>query len=158
MKNREVYYYDVKRKDEDSSFFFTTTDGIGRYLNTVLTYWGYKVEFNNSNQSDSCYITSDIGFIEMYNPLKIRVSNHSIQKNETVVDYDVYAGFLRTSAISYVDLIYDLAFQLDQKVPRRIMALRPGSIYYRQYKIELQRRAAIVRTKGYWPKSQRFYV
>jgi len=158
MKSNESYYYDVKRKDEDSSFFFTTTDGISRYINKVLSYWGYKVYFNNSEQSDSCYIKSDIGFIETHNPLKIRVSNHSIQNNNTVVDYDVYAGFLRPSAINYVELILNLAAMLGQRAPERVNVLRPGSDAYRQYIIELQKRAAIARTKGYWPKSQRFYV
>jgi len=158
MKSNEVYYYDVKRKDKDSSFFYTTTDGIGRYLNTVLKHWGYKVHFHNSEKSDSCYIKSDIGLMKTHNLIDIRVSNHPIWNNDGIVDYDIYAGYLRPSAISYVDLILNLAALLGQRAPERINVLKPGSDAYRQYKIELQRRAAIARTKGYWPKSQRFYV
>ena len=158
MKSNEICSWAMERKEKDNNFYFTTTDGIGRYLNTVLKHWGYKVYFNNSEHSDSCYLKSDIGMLETNNLINVRVSNHPIRRNDIIVDYDVYAGYLRPSAISYVDLILNLAALLGQKAPERINVLRPGSDYYRQYKIELQRRAAIARTKGYWPKSQRFYV
>jgi len=158
MKRNETCTWALKRKEKDSSFYLTTTDGIGRYLNTVLTHWGYQVYYNYSEQSDSCYIKSDIGFMEEHNLINIRVSNHPVRKNDAIVDYDVYAGYLRPYAISYVDLIINLAALLGQKSPERINVLRPGTGSYRQYKIELQRRAAIAKAKGYWPISQRFYV
>jgi len=76
MKSNEICSWAMERKEKDNNFYFTTTDGIGRYLNTVLKHWGYKVYFNNSEHSDSCYLKSDIGMLETNNLINVRVSNH----------------------------------------------------------------------------------
>jgi len=158
MMNKEAYYGTLVKGEKNSTFYFTTTDGIGRYLNTVLTEWGYKVDYNDSGLSDSCYIRSDIGFLETQEEINVRISNHPIRSNDKDIDFDVYAGYFRKGAISYVDLIVKLADRLGQRIPGRIYTVQPGTKFYRLYKIELQERAAMVKARGYWPLGQRFYV
>ena len=158
MMNKDAYSGALVKKEKDSTFFLITTDGIARYLNSVLSGWGYDVYYNCSGQSDSCYMESDIGFLETQELISVRISNHPVRGNNKTADYDVYAGYFRPGAISYVELIVKLADRLWQRIPERINMIQPGTENYRQYKIELQERAAMVRARGYWPLGQRFYV
>ena len=156
--NKEMCSTVFSKEQKDSNFYLTTTDGISRYLNTVLSGWGYHVFYNCSEQSDSCYIKSDIGFLEEHDIIHVRVSNHIIMNASTAVDFDVYAGYIRPGAVSYVELIIKLANHLGQRIPEKINMIQPGTEYFREYKIEMQERAAMTRNKGYWPTSQRFYI
>jgi hypothetical protein len=158
MMNKDAYSGALVKREKNSTFFLITTDGIGRYLNTVLSEWNYHVSFNYSSRSDSCYIKSDIGFLEEQDMILVRISNHPIMGKNKSADFDVYAGYFRPGAICYVELIIKLADRLGQRVPERINMIRPGTDYYRQYKIELHERAAMVRARGYSPLGQRFYV
>ena len=158
MIDKEAYSGALVKREKDSTFFLTTTCGIGRYLNSVLSRWGYDLHYNYSSQSDSCYIKSDIGFLGTQEPILVRISNHPIKGNHKAADFDVYAGYLRPDAINYVELIVKLAGRLGQRIPGRINMIRPGTNYYRQYKIELQKRATMVKARGYWPLGERFYV
>jgi len=128
MMNRESRDGVFVKREKYSTFYLTTTDGISRYLNTVLKTQGYDVSFNCSSQSDSCYIRFNTGLYTQ-DMLSIRVSNHPVRKDNAVTNFDVYAGYFR-----------------------------PGANYFRYYKIEMQKRAACAKSKGYWPLSERFYV
>jgi len=147
----------MKARVKEQNYYLTSTYSIGRYLRSVLKNWGYYVFLNRSNKSDSCYLETDTGSMEEPNSILIRVSNHPVM-NEKTVDYDVYAGFERTGAVSYIDLIVKLAELLGHRVPSYLLRLHQGTYYYRQYRIQLRERANIAETRGYWPDSWKLYV
>ena len=148
----------TKKHKTGERFFLTTTDGIGRYLNTVITYSGFWLVYDVSDSSDSCYLRCNTGTRENPQSILIRISNHPMRKVNVSIDYDLYAGFCREGAINYIQLIFRLNETIGLSIPERAHYLRPGTSLYRDYKIEMQKYAAMERKYGHWPRRARLYV
>ena len=132
------------------NWYLTRPEAISRFLHKVFTDWGYRVIWNPSDDSESQYLLLCPGTDEDLKPLNIRISNHSVSSRNIWISYDVdvYGGFEREGATSYVKLIVKLSEKMEKPLPPVMEKIGIGTDSYKRYRMEMQRRKKNVRKPG----------
>jgi hypothetical protein len=141
-------------------WYLTSPEAISRYLVSIFRNWGFPVFWNLSWDSESVYQKVCLGTREAPRALHIRISDHSVsQKNLWVAfNFDVYCGYEREGAISYIKLLSILAEKLDKPLPPVLEQLKTGTESYKNYRIEMQRRKRQTNSRCRSFESERLYV
>ena len=152
------------------SWYLTRPGAISQYLVSVIKNWGYPVFWNRefeieqahwrSGDSESVYLKVCLGSRESPKALRIRISNHSVAPENlwVVFNFDVYCGYEREGAISYVKLLSKLAEKLDKPLPPVMEQLKTGTEPYKHYRIEMQRRKKLANGRQRFFEGERLYV
>lgn len=142
------------------AWYYTKPQAISKYLFTVFSKWGYYVFWNQSDDSESFYLKVNLGTKESPKPMHIRISNHSIPQNNRWVLYDVdlYCGFEREGATSYIKLLSKMANLLNKPLPHVLEHVKTGTPLYKTYRITMQNRKKLAYEKGYRFQDDRLYL
>ena len=117
---------------------------IAKFLSRIIRNYGFYVRYNQSVTSESTYLKINVGSAgEPPNTVHVRVSNHQVSRNNTstVYDYDICGTHSRDGAITYVKFLKKFADDHDKILPYWFKHYKPGTMKYKNYAIELQKRA-----------------
>ena len=124
-------------------YYLTSTSGIANYLCRTLKSFGFFVRYNHSDASDSIYMNINLGTREAPVAVHVRISNHSVFRNNTDVqyDFDICGTHSRQGATTYIKFLSKFAAEHGKTLPLSMQALQPGTQRYKRYAIEMQKRA-----------------
>ena len=142
------------------NWYFIKPQAISQYLVSVIRNWGYPVFWNKSDDSESIYLKVYIDIHEPSKTLHIRVSDHSIPpKNLWVAfNYDIYGSYEREGAMSYIKLLSKLAEDMGKPLPPALKRVKAGTLLYKNYRIEMQRRKKQLNGRYHFTREERLYV
>ena len=142
------------------NWYLTRPEAISRLLVSIIRTWGYPVHWNFSDDSESVYLKVCLGTRESPKAFHIRISNHSIPPKNLWVAFqlDVYSGFEREGAVSYIKALSRLAQDLDKPLPEFLDPVRTGTEPYKRYRVEMQRRRKLARGRSCFYREERLYV
>ena len=141
-------------------WYLTRPEAISKYLFSIFTSWGYFVCWNQSDDSESLYLKVCLGTRKEQKTLHIRISDHSVQLKNCWVKFnvDLYCGYEREGATSYIKLLTKLAGELNKPLPAYLGKVKAGTIPYKRYRIEMQCRRKWARRNGRSLAGDRLYV
>lgn len=141
-------------------WYLTKPEAISRFLVSVIRNWNYPVFWNRSEDSESVYIHVCLGTRETPQWFRIRISEHSVPPKNVWITFnmDVYSGFEREGAISYIKLLSKLAEDLAKPFPAALEQIKIGTEAYKKYRVEMQRRGKVANARYRFSGQDRFYV
>jgi len=124
-------------------YYLTSTSGIASYLCRTITNLGFFVRYNRSDESESIYLNINLGTRESPDAIHVRISNHSVSRNNTSIrfDYDICGSRSRQGATTYIKFLVKFANEHGKKLPKVVQHLQPGTPKYKKYAISMQKRA-----------------
>jgi hypothetical protein len=144
------------------AYYLTNTGAIASYIKKLFNGWGYYVELNKSDGSDSEYLNINLGTHESPQAFHVRISNHSPGSGEngsrSQFKADIYAALYRENAASYIMFIAKMAQMLDKPLPPEMRHLERGTLNYRRYMVAMQKRAVLFRRRHIIISRPRLYV
>lgn len=142
------------------NWYLTRPEAISRLLVSIIRTWGYPVHWNFSDDSESVYLKVCLGTRESPKAFHIRISNHSIppESLSAIFHLDVYSGYEREGAVSYVKAISKLAKDLGKTLPDYLSRVCIGTEQYKLYRVEMQRRKKHAKNGLFYSQEERFYV
>jgi len=124
-------------------YFLTSPSGIANYLCRTIKDFGYFVQYNHSDNSESIYLNINIGTREAPDAIHVRISNHPVSRYNTSThyDYDICGSRSRQGATTYIKFLVKFASEHNKTLSKSIQHLRPGTPKYKKYAISMQKRA-----------------
>ena len=124
-------------------WYLVNSNAISCYLSRVIINWGYHVQWNPSEDSESYYINVNLGTVEEPKALHIRISDHSVSPGRKWIffDTDLYCSYERMGATSYIKFLTKLSGELDKPMPPGLEKVKTGTEPYKKYRIKMQQRA-----------------
>jgi len=128
---------------ENRHWYLVNSKAISCYLVRVLIDWGYFTRWNQSDESESCYLNVNFGTIDEPKAFHIRISDHSIPpgKKGVLFDADLYCSYERSGATSYIKFLAKLSDELNKPMPSGFEKIKTGTKPYKNYRIRMQQRA-----------------